>query len=63
MTTAQELASQARKAREATARRDELICQMRAEGGSLRTIAFIAGLSHTAVKKILVRLETPVPAL
>jgi DNA invertase Pin-like site-specific DNA recombinase len=54
-TTAQNLASQARKAREATARRDELIRSMRAEGATLRAIAEAAGLTHTAVAKILAR--------
>lgn len=55
MTTAQQLASQARKAREATARRDELIRQMRAEGASWRTIAAAAGLSHMAISKIVAK--------
>lgn len=55
MTTAQELASQAKRAREATARRDELVRQMRAEGASLRTIASAAGLSHMAISKIVGR--------
>lgn len=55
MTTAQQLASQARKAREATARRDALIVQMRAEGAALRTIAEAASLSHTAIAKVLAR--------
>lgn len=53
MTTARQLASQAHKAREATLRRDELIHQMRAEGATLRAIAEAAGLTHTAVAKIL----------
>ena len=54
-TTAQELASQAQKAREAVSRRDALIRQMRVEGSPLRTIAEAAGLSHTAIAKILSR--------
>lgn len=54
-TTADQLASQARKAREATLRRDELIRQMRDEGASWRTIASAAGLSHMAIKKIVAR--------
>lgn len=58
MTTAEQLASQARKAREATLRRDELIRAMRAEGASLRTIAGVAGLSHMAISKILARYPT-----
>lgn len=53
VTTAQELASQAKKAREATLRRDELIRQMRVEGSSLRSIAEAAGLTHPAIVKIL----------
>jgi lambda repressor-like predicted transcriptional regulator len=55
VTTAQQLASQARKAREATARRDNLIRQMRAEGATLRAIAAAAGLSPQGVVKILGR--------
>lgn len=55
MTTGGQVASQARKAREATARRDQLIRQMRAEGATLRAIAKAAGLTHTAVAKILDR--------
>lgn len=55
MTTAQQLASQARKAREATARRDQLIRAVRDEGSTLRAIADVAGLTHTAVAKILAR--------
>lgn len=54
-TTARQLASQARKAREATARRDLLIRQLRAEGATLRAIAEAAGMSHTAVAKIVAR--------
>lgn len=55
MTTAQNLSSQAKKAREATARRDQLIRAMRDEGSTLRAIAEVAGLTHTAVAKILSR--------
>ncbi len=58
MTTAQELARWAKKAREATERRDELIGQMRAEGEALRTIADAAGLSHTAIAKVLAKNTT-----
>lgn len=61
MTTAEQLASQSRKAREATTRRDELILQMRSEGASFRTIAAAAGLSHMAVVKIIDK--APVAAL
>ena len=53
--TAQLLASQSKRAREATARRDQLIREMRAEGATLRAIAAEAGLTHTAVAKILAR--------
>lgn len=53
--TAKELAAWARKAREATEHRDQLIRQMRAEGSPLRTIAEAAGLSHTAIAKIVGR--------
>lgn len=53
--TAKEVASWARKAREATLRRDEAIHRMHAEGATLRAIGEAAGLSHTAIKKILVR--------
>lgn len=52
---AKEVASWARKAREATSRRDEAIARMRDEGASLRAIAAAAELSHTAVAKILER--------
>lgn len=55
--TRKTLASWAKKAREATARRDEAIRQMHAEGASLRAIGEAAGLSHTAVAKILARGE------
>jgi len=53
--TEQAVASWARKAREATSRRDEAIHQMRSEGATLRAIAQAAGLTHTAVAKILAR--------
>jgi len=53
--TAKEVASWARKAREATARRDAEIRRMRAEGASLRAIAEAAGLTHTAIAKIIAR--------
>lgn len=52
---AKEVASWARKAREATECRDEAICRMRDEGASLRAIAAAAEMSHTAVAKILAR--------
>lgn len=53
--TASPVAVWARKAREATERRDAEIRQMRGEGASLRAIAEAAGMSHTAVAKILAR--------
>jgi hypothetical protein len=53
--TAQEVARWANKAREATAERDDRIRQMRDEGASLRAIAEAAGLTHTAIAKILAR--------
>lgn len=53
--TAKEVASWAKRARDATVQRDRAIQQMRAEGASLRTIAEAAGLTHTAVAKILSR--------
>lgn len=37
------------------AKRDKLIREARREGLSLRTIAEMAGISHTAVAKILAR--------
>lgn len=45
----------ANEARAWTSMRDEAIRQMRAEGASLRTIAVAAGLTHTAIAKILER--------
>jgi lambda repressor-like predicted transcriptional regulator len=45
----------ARTAREATARRDNLIRDMRSEGCTLRQIAAAASLSHTAIAKILAK--------
>lgn len=47
-----ELSTAAKKAREWTAKRDELIRRARAEGQPLRAIAAEVGLSHTAVAKI-----------
>lgn len=52
---AQQLARASRTVREATARRDSLIRQLHDEGASLRQIAEAAGLSHTAIAKILRR--------
>lgn len=53
--TAKDVASWSRKAREATLRRDQEIRRMRAEGATLRAIAEAAGLTHTAIAKILGR--------
>lgn len=55
MTPSGGVASWASKAREATAKRDEAIRAMRAEGASLRAIAVQAGLTHAGVAKILGR--------
>jgi lambda repressor-like predicted transcriptional regulator len=55
VTTAQQVASWAKKAREATAKRDEAIRQMREEGATLRAIAAAAGLTHSGVAKVLSR--------
>lgn len=54
-TTARRVATWAAKAQEATVRRDEAIRDLRAEGASLRAIAELADLSHTAIAKILAR--------
>lgn len=43
------------KAREWTDRRNALIVQAREDGATLRQIAELTGLSHTAVAKILAR--------
>lgn len=52
---ADEVASLAKQGREAIAGRDAAIRAMRYEGASLRTIADAAGLTHTAIAKILSR--------
>lgn len=54
-TSATKVESWAWKARRATAERDAAIRQMRDEGASLRTIAEAAGLTHTAIAKILAK--------
>ncbi len=46
---------EADKARKATERRDFWICEARKEGTSLRKIAELTGLSHTAIAKIVAR--------
>lgn len=50
-----EAAYWADKARAATTNRDEAIRRARDEGASLRVIAEAAGLTHTAIAKILAR--------
>lgn len=52
---AQKVADEAARVRQATADRDKAIVAMHADGGSLREIGDAAGLSHTAIAKILVR--------
>ena len=52
-TTAQQLAKTSRTLREALARRDALIFQMRSEGASTREIATAADLTHAGVLHIL----------
>jgi lambda repressor-like predicted transcriptional regulator len=59
--TGVELQRWSKKAREATERRDTLIRQMRAEGSTLRSIAEAAGLSHTAIVKIVSRTHSSPP--
>lgn len=51
----QQVVSWAKKAREAAVRRDAAIRDMRAEGATLRAIAEAAGLSHTAVARIVAK--------
>lgn len=53
--TAAEVARWAKKAREATERRNDAIRAMRDEGAPLRDIAAAAELSHTAIAKILAK--------
>lgn len=55
MTTAQAVSTWARKAREATERRDDAIRRMRDEGASLRVIAEAAGLTHAGIARVLAR--------
>ena len=55
MTAARRVATWAGKARVATAKRDEAIRQMAAEGASLRAVGAAAGLTHAGVAKILKR--------
>jgi DNA invertase Pin-like site-specific DNA recombinase len=53
--TVRRLTFAGKQVREATRVRDNLIRDMRSEGCSLRQIAAAAGLSHTAVAKILAK--------
>jgi len=55
MTTAAELARVARKLGATLARRDELVCQMRDEGATLREIAAAASLTAPGVQRIIDR--------
>lgn len=51
--TTKALRTAGRKAAEWTAERDRLIRQAVAEGGSLREVGDIAGMSHTAIRFIV----------
>lgn len=42
-------------ARDALARRDDAIARMVAAGGSLREVAAAAGMTHTAVRRLVQR--------
>lgn len=53
--TAQQVRQYAKTARNATTKRDAAIQRMRDEGASLREIAQVAELSHTAIAKIVNR--------
>lgn len=53
MTAAREVATWAAKAQVATAKRDEAIRAMRAEGATLRAIAKAAGMTHAGVARVL----------
>ena len=55
MSTAAELTKVARKLGATLARRDELVCQMRDEGATLREIAAAATLTAPGVARILER--------
>lgn len=54
----QDLRRAAAKLAAALASRDALVCQMRAEGASLRTIAAAANLTAPGVQRILDRAAT-----
>lgn len=53
--TARELSRAAKQLHSFTRRRDEYVLKARAEGGSLRDIAKLAGITHRAVAKIIER--------
>jgi hypothetical protein len=53
-----EVARWAKKAREATERRNQAIKEAYDEGATLREIAAAAGLSHTAIAKIIAKTHT-----
>lgn len=53
--TPERVAWWAEEARAALANRDEAIRDWRSEGASLRTIAEAAGLTHSAIAKIVAR--------
>jgi hypothetical protein len=57
LATHRALVSAGKKAADWTARRDALIRQAVREGGSLREVGALAGLSHTAVKLICQRAD------
>jgi DNA invertase Pin-like site-specific DNA recombinase len=52
---AEQLSEVSRQARDTLVLRDQLVRQMRADGASLRQIAEAAGLSHSAIARILAR--------
>lgn len=54
---AKKLSRAAKKAQEGTAERDRLIVEARNAGSSLREVAELVDLSHTAVAKIVARHE------
>lgn len=53
--TAKALARVARQLHADKTERDRLIVQMRSEGGTLREIAEVAGVTHAGVQRIVVR--------
>jgi DNA-binding MarR family transcriptional regulator len=57
MTSAERVRLLATKTRNVTSDRDQAIALMQSEGASLRAIGEAAGMSHTAIRKIVARLE------